>query len=48
MSDGTAALRFLDPATFKERRRITVTDAGVPVKYLNELEWIKGEIFANV
>jgi len=48
MSDGTPQLRFIDPATFKERRRITVTDAGVPVTYLNELEWIKGEIFANV
>jgi len=48
MSDGTADLRFLDPATFKERRRITVTDAGTPIKYLNELEWVKGEIFANV
>jgi glutaminyl-peptide cyclotransferase len=48
MDDGTAQIRFLDPVTFKERRRITVTDAGVPIKYLNELEWIKGEIFANV
>jgi glutaminyl-peptide cyclotransferase len=48
MSDGTTQLRFLDPATFKERRRLTVTDAGVPIKYLNELEWVKGEIFANV
>ena len=48
MSDGTADLRFIDPVTFKERRRITVTDGGVPIKYLNELEWIKGEIFANV
>jgi len=48
MDDGTADIRFLDPATFKERRRITVTDAGVPIKYLNELEWVKGEIFANV
>jgi glutaminyl-peptide cyclotransferase len=48
MSDGTPELRFIDPATFRERRRMTVTDAGVPVKYLNELEWIKGEIFANV
>ncbi len=48
MDDGTAEIRFLNPATFKERRRITVTDAGVPIKYLNELEWVKGEIFANV
>ena len=48
MSDGTADLRFLDPVTFKERRRITVTDGGVPIKYVNELEWVKGEIFANI
>ena len=48
MSDGTAALRFLDPATFRERRRITVTDAGEPVKDLNELEVVKGEVWANV
>jgi glutamine cyclotransferase len=48
MSDGTADLRFLDPATFAERRRVTVTDGGVPVTELNELEWIKGEIYANV
>jgi len=48
MSDGSAQLRFIDPVTFKERRRITVTDGGMPIKYLNELEWIKGEIFANV
>jgi glutamine cyclotransferase len=48
MSDGTPALRFLDPETFRERRRITVTDGAVPVKYLNELEFVKGEIYANV
>jgi len=48
MDDGTADIRFLDPVTFKEKRRITVTDGGVPIKYLNELEWIKGELFANV
>jgi glutamine cyclotransferase len=48
MSDGTAELRFLDPATFKERRRITVTADGQPVTQLNELEWVKGEILANV
>jgi glutaminyl-peptide cyclotransferase len=48
MSDGTSELRVIDPVTFRERRRMTVTDGGVPIKYLNELEWIKGEIFANV
>lgn len=48
MSDGTAELRFLDPATLAERRRVTVTAQGQPVERLNELEWVNGEIFANV
>jgi glutaminyl-peptide cyclotransferase len=48
MSDGTADLRFLDPDTFKERRRVTVTDAGRPIVRLNELEYVNGQIFANV
>jgi glutaminyl-peptide cyclotransferase len=48
MSDGTDALRFLDPATFAERRRVKVTAAGTPVRELNELEYVRGEIFANV
>jgi glutaminyl-peptide cyclotransferase len=48
MSDGSAAIRFLDPGSFAERRRIVVTDAGVPVTRLNELESVRGEIYANV
>jgi glutamine cyclotransferase len=48
MSDGTPTLRILDPATLKERRRLTVTAEGKPVANLNELEWVAGEIFANV
>jgi glutaminyl-peptide cyclotransferase len=48
MSDGTATLRFLDPKTLKVRRLLKVTDAGMPVARLNELEWVKGEIYANV
>jgi glutamine cyclotransferase len=48
MSDGTAQLRYLDPQTFRELRRVTVKDHGRPVTYLNELEWVKGEIYANV
>lgn len=48
LSDGTATLRFFDPETFKETRRITVTDHGKPVTYLNELEYVHGEIYANV
>lgn len=48
LSDGSAWLRFLDPVTFKERRRIRVTAAGRPIDQLNELEWVKGEILANI
>jgi glutaminyl-peptide cyclotransferase len=48
MSDGTAELRYLDPATLKETRRIQVTLEGRPLLNVNELEWVKGEIFANV
>jgi glutamine cyclotransferase len=48
MSDGTPQLRFLDPTTLKEVRRLTVTADGQPVKNLNELEWVKGEILANI
>jgi glutamine cyclotransferase len=47
-SDGTATLRFRDPETFKETRHIVVKDGGRAVDQLNELEYIKGEIFANV
>ncbi|MBV9612336.1 MAG: glutaminyl-peptide cyclotransferase, partial [Acidobacteriaceae bacterium] len=47
-SDGTATLRFRNPDTFQETRHIVVTDGGKPVHQLNELEYIKGEIYANV
>ena len=48
MSDGTPYLRFLDPATLKETGRIQVRDGAVPVADLNELEFVKGEILANI
>ncbi|MSU22337.1 MAG: glutaminyl-peptide cyclotransferase [Opitutus sp.] len=48
LSDGTSRIRFLDPATFQVLRTIDVVAAGKPVSQLNELEWINGEIFANV
>ncbi len=48
MSDGTPELRFLDPKTLKEKRLVTVTAAGQRVSRLNELEWVKGEILANI
>jgi glutamine cyclotransferase len=47
-SDGTSTLRFRDPATFKEVRHIVVRDGKQPVEQLNELEYIQGEIYANV
>jgi glutamine cyclotransferase len=48
MSDGSASLRFVDPATFKETGRLRVRDQTGPVERLNELEYVRGEIFANV
>ena len=48
LSDGSPALRFLDPKTFREVKRISVSDDGKPVSELNELEYINGEIFANI
>jgi len=47
-SDGTATLRFRNPETFQEVRHIDVHDGVVPVTQLNELEFVKGEIYANV
>ena len=52
MSDGTNVLRFLDPKTFRQQRRVEVTDSRnrrpEPVRNLNELEWVRGEVWANV
>ena len=48
MSDGTANLRFLDPATLTETGHVVVTDRNQPVNRLNELEFIKDEVYANV
>jgi glutaminyl-peptide cyclotransferase len=50
MSDGQPAgqLRFLDPRTLAEVRRVTVQEGGRPIDRLNELEFVKGEVFANV
>ncbi len=47
-SDGSSELRYLEPGTMKEIRRLQVTANGVPVDQLNELEWVEGEIFANL
>jgi glutaminyl-peptide cyclotransferase len=48
MSDGTPQLRFWDPETLAEQGRVTVTDNGKPLADVNELEYVKGEIYANV
>lgn len=48
MSDGTSTLHFLDPETFAEIGQVQVYDALKPVTMLNELEYVKGEVYANV
>ena len=48
MSDGSSQIRIWDPATLKEVRRITVKDGARDITNLNELEFVKGEIYANV
>lgn len=49
MSDGSAYLRFLDPKSFREVKRIHVTDDhGRAIENLNELEYVRGEIYANI
>ena len=48
MSDGSEYLRRIDPATFAETGRVRVMAAGQPLKRLNELEYVKGEVLANV
>jgi glutamine cyclotransferase len=48
LSDGTDQIRFLDPLTFQVIRTIKVSDRGRLINQLNELEYIKGEIYANV
>ena len=49
MSDGTNQIRFVDPATFRTTRTISVYDEqGAPLTNINELEYVNGEIYANV
>jgi glutamine cyclotransferase len=48
MSDGSATIRFRDPETFSVTREIEVRHEGVPVSRLNELEYVEGEIWANI
>ena len=48
MSDGTDVLRFIDPRTFTVKRTLKVTVQGRPLRLLNELEWVDGQVLANV
>ncbi len=48
MSDGSPDIRVLDAATLKEKRRFTVRDGATDIDQLNELEYVEGEIFANI
>jgi len=48
MSDGTSNLRFLNPGTLEETSRVNVRDGGASVDDLNELEFVKGAVYANV
>ncbi len=48
MSDGTATIRFLDPATLEQTGQIVVYDDAGPVTQINELEYVEGTIYANI
>lgn len=48
LSDGTSVLRFLDPKTFDVTRRVDVRAGGQKLDKLNELEFINGEVWANI
>jgi glutamine cyclotransferase len=48
LSDGSEQIRFIDPNTYQLKRTITVTDKGRAVEEINELEFVKGEIYANI
>ncbi len=48
LSDGTSSIRVIEVDSFRVVRRIAVTEAGRPVPMLNELEWVRAELWANV
>jgi glutamine cyclotransferase len=48
LSDGTNRIQFLDPDNFQVRKTIAVVDKGMPVNEINELEYVQGEIYANI
>ena len=47
-SDGTSILRFLNPDTMKWQGQTAVVEAGEGIRWLNELEYINGEVYANI
>jgi glutaminyl-peptide cyclotransferase len=47
-SDGSESLRFINPETLRETGRVAVSDNGTPIANLNELEYVKGEVYANI
>ncbi len=48
LSDGSNQLFFLEPSTFKVLRTVSVNNAGSEIRNLNELEWVNGEVWANI
>ncbi len=48
MSDGTSNLYFIDPTTFQKTGQVNVHDANIPVTNINELEYVKGDVYANI
>ena len=48
LSDGSDRLRFIDPTSFRVTKTIAVKDGSLPVRELNELEYVQGEVYANV
>ena len=48
VSDGTPVLRILDPEDFAVRRTLTVTEGGRPLRLLNDLAFVRGELLANI
>ncbi|MCW3984658.1 MAG: glutaminyl-peptide cyclotransferase [Candidatus Bathyarchaeota archaeon] len=48
MSDGSSTLYFMDPTTYAITGQITVKDGNKPVNYLNELEYVNGDVYANI
>lgn len=48
MSNGTHKIQFIDPNSFRVQREIAVLWEGQPLLFLNELEFVEGEIFANI